>query len=111
MLVDGHYRKYLSRLHERLGEARLNVVRAFERVGLELYVEPADGMFVWGRFPHIHDSLALAEASQRHGIMLAPGAVFSPNLERSAWMRFNVAVCEDNRVQNWLQRLTSSTAT
>ena len=34
MLVDGHYRKYLSRLHERLGEARLNVVRAFERIGL-----------------------------------------------------------------------------
>jgi DNA-binding transcriptional MocR family regulator len=28
MLVNGHYRKYLSRLHERLGEARLNVVRA-----------------------------------------------------------------------------------
>src|SRR5271155_2732380 len=31
MLTDGHYRKFLSRLHERLGEARLNVVRAFER--------------------------------------------------------------------------------
>ena len=91
MLVDGHYRKYLSRLHERLGEARLNVVRAFERIGLELYVEPADGMFVWARFPHIDDSLALAEASQRHGIMLAPGAVFRPHLERSAWMRFNVS--------------------
>jgi hypothetical protein len=45
MLVDGHYRKYLSRLHERLGETRLNVVRAFERIRLELYVEPADGMF------------------------------------------------------------------
>jgi DNA-binding transcriptional MocR family regulator len=111
MLVDGHYRKYLSRLHERLGEARLNVVRAFEQVGLELYVEPQDGMFVWARFPHIHDSLSLAEASQRHGIILAPGSVFRPHLERSAWMRFNVAVCEDNRVQNWLQRLTSSTAT
>jgi DNA-binding transcriptional MocR family regulator len=46
MLVDGHYRKYLARLHERLGEARLEVVRAFERIGLELFVEPADGMFV-----------------------------------------------------------------
>ena len=45
MLVDGHYRKYLSRLHERLGEARLNVVRAFERIGLELFVEP-DGRHV-----------------------------------------------------------------
>jgi DNA-binding transcriptional MocR family regulator len=103
MLVDGHYRKYLSRLHERLGETRLNVVRAFERIGMELFVEPADGMFVWARFPHVEDSLALAEASQRNGIMLAPGAVFRPHLERSPWMRFNVTTCEDSRVQQWLQ--------
>src|SRR5436190_15895884 len=105
MLMDGHYRKYLSRLHERLGEARLNVVRSFERIGLELFVEPADGVSIWAQFPHIEDSLALAEASQRDGIMLAPGAVFRPHLERSPWMRFNVAVCEDPRVQGWLQRL------
>lgn len=104
MLVDGHYRKYLSRLHERLGEARLNVVRAFERLGLELLVEPADGMFVWARFPHVEDSLTLAEASQREGVMLAPGTVFRPHLERSPWMRFNVTTCEDIRVQQWLQR-------
>jgi DNA-binding transcriptional MocR family regulator len=110
MLVDGHYRKYLSRLHERLGEARLNVVRAFERMGLELFVEPADGMFVWARFPHIEDSLTLAEASQRDGIMLAPGAIFRPHLERSPWMRFNVTICEDTRVQRWLQRQTASKA-
>jgi DNA-binding transcriptional MocR family regulator len=104
MLVDGHYRKFLARLHERLGEARLNVVRAFERLGMELFVEPADGMFVWARFPHVEDALALAEASQREGIMLAPGAVFRPHLERSPWMRFNVTTCEDPRVQRWLQR-------
>jgi DNA-binding transcriptional MocR family regulator len=103
MLVDGHYRKFLSRLHERLGETRLNVVRAFERIGMEVFVEPADGMFVWARFPHVDDSLALAEASQRDGIMLAPGAVFRPHLERSPWMRFNVTTCEDTRVQQWLQ--------
>jgi hypothetical protein len=36
--------------------------------------------------------------------MLAPGAVFRPHLERSPWMRFNVAVCEDTRVQRWLKR-------
>jgi DNA-binding transcriptional MocR family regulator len=104
MLVDGHYRKYLSRLHERLGEARLNAVRAFERIGLELFMEPVDGMFLWARFPQIDDSLALAEESQREGIMLAPGTVFRPHLERSPWMRFNVAVFEDTRVQRWLQR-------
>jgi DNA-binding transcriptional MocR family regulator len=110
MLVDGHYRKYLSRLHERLGEARISVVRAFERIGLELFAEPADGMFVWARFPHIDDSLALAEASERDGIMLAPGTVFRPHLERSPWLRFNVTVCEDTRVQLWLQRQTADKA-
>jgi DNA-binding transcriptional MocR family regulator len=110
MLVDGHYRKYLSRLHERLGEARRNVVRAFEHMGLQLFVEPADGMFVWARFPQIEDSLTLAEASQRDGIMLAPGAVFRPHLERSPWMRFNVAVCEDRRVQRWLKQQAATKA-
>jgi DNA-binding transcriptional MocR family regulator len=110
MLVDGHYRKYLSRLHERLGAARLDVVRAFERIGLELFVEPTDGMFIWARFPHIEDSLTLAEAAQHGGLMLAPGAVFRPHLERSPWMRFNVAVCEDPRVQDRLERLASSRA-
>jgi DNA-binding transcriptional MocR family regulator len=104
MLIDGHYRKYLARLHERLGDARLNVVRAFERAGLELFVEPADGMFVWARFPGVEDSLTVAEAAQRHGIMLAPGTVFRPHLERSPWMRFNVTACEDPRLQRWLQR-------
>jgi DNA-binding transcriptional MocR family regulator len=103
MLVDGHYRKYLSRLHERLGEARLNVVRAFDRIGLDLFLEPADGMFIWARFPHVEDSLMLAEAAQRDGIMLAPGAVFRPHLECSPWMRFNVTVCEDLRIQRWLE--------
>src|ERR1700730_8717995 len=110
MLVDGHYRKYLSRLHQRLGEARCDVVRTFEQIGLELFAEPADGMFIWARFPHIDDSLALAEEAQRDGIMLAPGTVFRPHLERSPWLRFTVAVCEDTRVQRWLQRQAADKA-
>src|SRR5258708_20296696 len=92
MLVDGHYRKYLSRLQERLGEARRNVVRAFERLGLELFAEPTDGMFVWARFPRVEDSLALAEASQRDGILLAPGAVFPPPLSPSPCMRVTLTI-------------------
>jgi DNA-binding transcriptional MocR family regulator len=67
-------------------------------------------MFVWARLPHIEDSLTLAEASQRDGIMLAPGSIFRPHLERSAWMRFNVTVSEDLRVQHWLQRQAAGKA-
>jgi DNA-binding transcriptional MocR family regulator len=107
MLVDGHYRKYLLRLQEHLCEARLNVVRAFERIGLELFTDPRDGMFVWARFPHIDDAVALAAAAQRHGLLLAPGTVFRPHLKRSPWMRFNVAVCADASVQKRLQGLAS----
>ncbi len=110
MLVDGHYRKFLSRLHERLDEARSNVVRAFENIGLELFVEPAGGMFVWARFPHIDDSLTLAEAARQEGLMIAPGAVFRPHLERSSWMRFGVAVCAEKRAQDLLKRLALSVA-
>jgi len=105
VLVDGQYRKYLSRLHERLGEARLNVVRAFERIGLEMFVEPSDGMFVWARFPQIDDALTLAEVSRQEGMMIAPGAVFRPHLELSPWMRFGVAVCAEKRAQDLLERL------
>ncbi len=64
-------------------------------------------MFVWARYSHIEDSLGLAEAAQHDGIMLAPGAIFRPHLERSPWMRFNVTACEDTRVQQWLQRQTA----
>jgi DNA-binding transcriptional MocR family regulator len=52
--------------------------------------------------------LALAEASRRDGITLAPGSVFRPHLERSPWMRFNVAVCDGARVLHSLARLASS---
>jgi len=108
MLVDGHYRKYLARLHERLAQARIETVRAFEHLGLELFTEPEDGMFVWARFPNVEDSLPLAEVAQREGVMLAPGTVFRPHLEHSPWLRFNVAVCADQRAQTWLHRLAAS---
>ena len=84
--------------------ARINVVHAFEEIGLEIFTEPNSGMFIWARFPHVEDALPLAEAAARDGIMLAPGAVFRPHLERSPWMRFNVAVCEEPRVQRWLRQ-------
>lgn len=107
MLVDGHYRKYLDRLQQRLDDARANVARAFEQIGLKLFVEPSAGMFLWARFPHVEDSMALAERALREGYMLAPGSIFRPHLERSPWMRFNIAVCDDPRVQHWLEGIAS----
>lgn len=105
MLLDGHYRKYLSRLRERLDEARLDVIRAFDRMGLEIFAEPNAGMFVWARFAEHPDSLALAEQNLREGIMLAPGNVFRPHLEPTPFMRFNVAICQEPQILRRLERI------
>lgn len=107
MLIDGHYRKFLTRLHKRLGESRLGVIQAFERIGLELFVEPEAGMFLWARFPHVSNALALTKSASSHGIMIAPGVVFRPHLQPSPWMRFNVTACDDPRVYRWLEHIAA----
>jgi DNA-binding transcriptional MocR family regulator len=107
MLVDGHYRKYLTRLHKSLDEARLNVTQAFERIGMQLFAEPEAGMFLWARFPNVDDALTLTESAGASGIMLAPGVVFRPHLQPSPWMRFNVTTCDNSRVLRWLEQIVA----
>lgn len=108
LLMGGHYRKYIVRLRERIGEARGNVLNAFGRIGLETFHDTETGMFLWARFPHIENSLPLAEAALRDGLMLAPGTVFRPHLEPSPWMRFNVAVCDHPDVHGRLEKIGDS---
>ena len=108
LLVDGHYRKYLSRLRERVGEARRNVIHTFEEMGFENFCDDEAGMFLWARLPDIPDALPLAEHAMQNGMLLAPGTVFRPALQPSPWMRFNVAVCHDPRVQRHLQSVLNA---
>jgi DNA-binding transcriptional MocR family regulator len=110
VLIDGQYRKYVSRLHKKLGEARLNVARAFDRFGVELFAESESSMFLWGRFPDVEDSLSLADSASAHGVMIAPGAVFRPHLETSPWMRFNITTCDDPAVHRWLEHVAARQA-
>ena len=105
LLTEGYYRKYLSRLLDRLHDARHNVITGFERIGIETFGDATNGMFVWGRFNDIDDSLPLAEHALEGGLMLAPGTVFRPNLQPSPWMRFNVAVCDDPAVMKRLEKI------
>lgn len=107
LLTEGYYRKFLARLLDRLADARQRVSTTFEQMGIETFHDGDRGLFLWGRFPGVPDSLPIAEAAQKEGLMLAPGAVFRPNLQASPWMRFNVAVCEDPQVLERLQRQTA----
>jgi DNA-binding transcriptional MocR family regulator len=110
LLIEGHYRKLVARLLERIAEARCTVARAFEAMGLKVFAETEAGMFLWARFPHIHDSLPLAERALSEGVMLAPGTVFRPNLEPSPWLRFNVAICANAEVRRRVKAIADAHA-
>ncbi|MDO9596803.1 MAG: PLP-dependent aminotransferase family protein [Azoarcus sp.] len=102
MLTDGHYRKYLDRLQGRLAQATDECLRMLERIGLEVYLEPKGGVFVWARPPGFEDVAALASAAAAQNIMLAPGKVFRPQMQPSPWLRFNVAFATVPAVERFL---------
>lgn len=108
LLTEGYYRKYLARLLDRLSEARHKVIAGFEEIGIETFGDAENGMFVWGRFVDIDDSLPLAERMLDEGVMLAPGTVFRPNLQPSPWLRFNVAVCDEADVMRRLGKIAGT---
>ena len=108
ILTEGHYRKYVEHLRGRVDQARAGMLRLMKTAGMQVFAEPAAGNFVWARFAHVEDATTLSEGALRDGVMLAPGAVFRPNLEPSPYMRFNVAFHGDPRLRRCLGRIAQS---
>jgi DNA-binding transcriptional MocR family regulator len=102
MLTDGHYRKYVERLRGRLEQATAATLRMVERVGMEVYMEPKGGVFLWARPPGIDDVAGIASAAAEAGIMLAPGKVFRPQMQASPWLRLNVAFATHPGLERFL---------
>ncbi|MBL8710483.1 MAG: PLP-dependent aminotransferase family protein [Rhodospirillaceae bacterium] len=97
LLSDGSYRKHVAGMRDRLARCRHHVLKRLTGLGLMPWMdgarEPAEGLFLWMALPSNKSALAVAEAAQSAGIILAPGNVFSPG-EESRWdsfLRFNVA--------------------
>ncbi|WP_207063566.1 PLP-dependent aminotransferase family protein [Motiliproteus sp. SC1-56] len=106
ILNEGHYRKHLQRLRSRLDRARDTTLARMARLGLTPFIEPRHGMFIWARLPgEGRDAAALAHRALQDDMVLAPGNTFRPDLERSSWLRFNVAFCEEPAVFELLARL------
>ncbi len=102
MLIEGHYRKYIERMHGRLGTATAKAMRMLERVGFQPYAEPEGGLFIWATRADIDDAAVLADSAARAGILLAPGNVFRPQTQASPWLRFNVTFANDSRLERFL---------
>ncbi|KQT83176.1 PLP-dependent aminotransferase family protein [Aurantimonas sp. Leaf443] len=97
-LFDGSYRKHLGQLRARLDRRRREVAVRLETLGIRPWLMPRGGFHLWCRLPEGRDAGALARASLRHGVLLAPGDVFSAGRSAGAFMRFNVAQTDERAI-------------
>ncbi|TCQ00984.1 DNA-binding transcriptional MocR family regulator [Sphingomonas sp. PP-F2F-A104-K0414] len=95
VLTDGSYRRHVETLRARLARAMARTVKRLRAVGIEPWIEPDAGIFLWARLPDGMDAVTLARAALAEGIVLAPGNVFSTSGAWSDYLRFNVAMCDD----------------
>ena len=102
--LEGHVRKHLEQLRNRLAKAQERTSRRLENAQFQLFFEPGAGMFVWARpmDPRV-DTLALSRLALASGILLAPGHLFSPDQAPSPWLRFNVAYCDNDRLFTFME--------
>ncbi len=103
VLKDGSYRKHLEALHARLAKARSATRRRLGTLGIEPWIEPPAGMFLWCRLPDGLDAGEVARRAITADVVLAPGNVFSPSQTASGFMRFNAAQCADERIFRTLE--------
>ena len=94
VLLHGQYRKYRANLISKLERVRDITLRRLEAIGLGPAAENAHGLFAWLDVAGVTDTTPLAEAAAKRDMLLAPGAMFSPDMTPSTKMRFNIAFCQ-----------------
>jgi DNA-binding transcriptional MocR family regulator len=107
ILVEGHHRRHLARLCERLTLAQETVCKGLASAGLTIFHRPSGGMFVWAGFGLRTDVVEVAKQAAAKGIMLAPGYLFRPDQQPTPWLRFNVAQADDPRLYRFLDEVSS----
>ena len=103
VLKDGTYRKHMESLRERLSRTMGQTSARLEALGIEPWIEPRGGMFLWCKLPEGLDATDVARRALAENVILAPGNAFSVAQSASEFLRFNVAQSTDPRVFNVLE--------
>lgn len=104
-LSDGSFRRHMDRVRARLAQARHRAVARLRAIGIEPWIEPNAGIFLWCRLPGDVDATEVARrALAEDDIVFAPGNVFSVGLNAGSYMRFNAAMMDDERIFRCLAR-------
>lgn len=104
VLSGGSYRKHLAEVQHRLALARKSVANRLAPLGIRPWLLPRGGFYLWCQFPEGVDTGEIAQRCMDDNVILAPGNVFSPSQSASAFMRFNVAQMQDQRIYDALAK-------
>ena len=111
VLAGGSYRKHLDEVRGKLARARRETAKRLHGLGIEPWLMPRGGFYLWCRLPAGRDSADVARAAREEDVVLAPGNVFSTSQSASGFMRFNVAQCGSGRVWEVLGRALDAPVT
>lgn len=89
-LTDGSYRKHLDVLKVRLSQAMQETIVKLKAIGIEPWIEPKAGIFVWCRLPKGVDAAKIAQFCLNREVILAPGNAFSQAQSAGQFIRFNI---------------------
>jgi DNA-binding transcriptional MocR family regulator len=98
VLAGGGYRKHMDDLRQRLARSRHAIASQLEPLGIQPWIMPRGGFYLWCRLPDGLDSAELARKAVEENIVLAPGNVFSVSQTATSFLRFNVAQSGDPRI-------------
>jgi DNA-binding transcriptional MocR family regulator len=98
VLKDGTYRKHMDGLRERLSRSMGLTGARLKSLGIEPWIEPRGGIFLWCQLPEGLDAADVARRALADNVVLAPGNAFSVAQSASRFLRFNVAQSTDPRV-------------
>lgn len=104
VLAGGVYRKHMEELRQRLARARRETAGKLRNLGIEPWLMPRGGFYLWCRLPDSRDAATVARAVLADQVVLAPGNVFSVAQTAPDFLRFNVAQSTDPRVMTALER-------
>ena len=108
VLTSGGYRKHMDEVRLRLVRARREIASRLQELGMELWLMPRGGFYLWGRLPEGLDAVDVARKALAEDIVLAPGNVFSVSETASEYVRFNVAQSSDPRIWDTMHRAVRS---
>lgn len=107
-LTDSGYRKHMEAVRARLAGLRVKAAARLGAIGIQPWLVPQAGMFLWCRLPNGADAADIARACLEKDVVLAPGNAFSQSSSARDFVRFNVAQSSDDRVFRVIARALNS---